>query len=107
MRRLDRRWVAWAVLAVVLLVFPLSVSRFWSVTIGAHSLILGIIALSLIFLAGYGGMVSLAQTAIAGVASYAVALLTATKLPSRRTGRPTSPSPPRSPRRPAWGSSSG
>ncbi|OGN87943.1 MAG: hypothetical protein A2X23_09505 [Chloroflexi bacterium GWC2_73_18] len=91
MRRLDRRWVAWAVLAVVLLVFPLSVSRFWSVTIGAHSLILGIIALSLIFLAGYGGMVSLAQTAIAGVASYAVALLTATKLPQQILAIPVAP----------------
>ena len=36
---------------------------------------LGTIALSLMFLAGYGGMVSLAQMTIAGFAGYVVAIL--------------------------------
>ena len=33
------------------------------------------VALSLMFLAGYGGMVSLAQMTVAGVAGYMVAIL--------------------------------
>ena len=37
--------------------------------------ILGMIGLSLMFLAGYGGMVSLLQMSIAGVAGYMVAIL--------------------------------
>jgi branched-chain amino acid transport system permease protein len=60
--------------ALLLLVFPLVASDFWTVQIGAQSLILGVIGLSLMFLAGYGGMVSLAQMTIAGVAAYMVAL---------------------------------
>ena len=60
--------------ALLLLVFPLIASDFWIMQIGAQSLILGVIALSLMFLAGYGGMVSLAQMTVAGVAAYMVAL---------------------------------
>jgi branched-chain amino acid transport system permease protein len=43
--------------------------------VAAQSLILGLIALSLTFLGGYGGMVSLAQMTVAGMAGYAVAIL--------------------------------
>ena len=43
--------------------------------LGAQTLILGMIALSLMVLAGYGGMVSMAQLTVAGVAGYAVAIL--------------------------------
>jgi branched-chain amino acid transport system permease protein len=88
---LDRRRLAQAVLVAGLLVYPLFASRFWSVSIGAHSLILGIVALSLIFLAGYGGMVSFAQTAIAGVAAYTTALLTVPKLPQQIVLIPVAP----------------
>ncbi len=42
--------------------------------IGAQTLILGMIALSLMLLAGYGGMVSLAQISVAGIAGYMVAI---------------------------------
>lgn len=91
MSRLVSRRVAWTALAVILVVYPLFASRFWTVTIGAHALILGIIALSLIFLAGYGGMVSLAQTAIAGSAGYAVALLTVPRLPQQILAIPVAP----------------
>lgn len=91
MRRLTSRQVAWAVLVVILIAYPLFASRFWTVTIGAHALILGIIALSLIFLAGYGGMISLAQTAIAGVASYVVAIFTVPHLPQQILAIPVAP----------------
>ena len=64
---------AW--LGLALLVFPLVVSPFVAFQLGAQTLILGMIALSLMVLAGYGGMVSLAQLTVAGVAGYSVAIL--------------------------------
>jgi len=66
---------ATAVLAVGLVLFPLVVSPFVAFQLGAQTLILGMIALSLMVLAGYGGMVSLAQLTVAGVAGYAIAIL--------------------------------
>jgi len=65
---------AWAI-AFILLVMPLVASDFWLFQIFGWSFILGIIALSLMFLAGYGGMVSLAQMTIAAVGGYGVAIL--------------------------------
>ena len=61
------------VLAAVLL-YPFVASPFFTYQIGAQSLALGLIALSLTFLGGYGGMVSLAQMTIAGFAGYGVAI---------------------------------
>jgi branched-chain amino acid transport system permease protein len=63
------------VLAVVLLVYPAVAGDFFTVNIGAAALIDGTIALSLMFLAGYGGMVSLMQMTIAGLAAYGLAIL--------------------------------
>lgn len=68
--------VSW-VLAVLLIVYPWIVSPFFALQIGAYSLILGTIALSLMWLAGYGGMVSLAQLTVAGVAGYMFAIFSA------------------------------
>ena len=48
--------------------YPFFASPFFTYQIGAQSLALGLIALSLTFLGGYGGMVSLAQMTIAGLA---------------------------------------
>jgi branched-chain amino acid transport system permease protein len=62
------------VLALVL-VFPFVATPFFTYQVAAQSLVLGIIALSLTFLAGYGGIVSLAQMTVAGIAGYAVAVL--------------------------------
>lgn len=62
------------VLAFLLLV-PFVASPFITYQVAAQSLIFGLIALSLSFLAGYGGMVSLAQMSVAGMAGYAVAVL--------------------------------
>ena len=62
-------------LLVLLIVYPFAVSDFFTFQIGAWSLILGLLALSLMVLAGYGGMVSLAQITVAGIAGYTVAIL--------------------------------
>ena len=60
----------WWVLATFLLVYPWFATNFFTYQIGGYTLILGMIALSLMVLAGYGGMVSLAQITVAGVAAY-------------------------------------
>jgi branched-chain amino acid transport system permease protein len=59
----------------LLLLYPWIATPFFTFQIGGQTLALGIIALSLTFLAGYGGMVSLAQMTVAGAAGYAVAIL--------------------------------
>ena len=61
------------VLAAVLL-YPFVATPFFTYQIGAQSLALGLIALSLTFLGGYGGMVSLAQMTVASLAGYLVAI---------------------------------
>lgn len=62
------------VVAVFLLAYPTFTSDFFTYQIGAYSLILGMVALSLMMLAGYGGMVSLAQLTVAGFAGYLMAI---------------------------------
>ena len=62
------------VLAAVLLL-PFVATPFLLYQVAAQSLVLGLIALSLTFLGGYGGMVSLAQMTVAGIAGYSVAIL--------------------------------
>lgn len=56
------------------LIYPFVASPFFTYQIGAQSLALGLIALSLTLLAGHGGMVSLAQMTVAGMAGYLVAI---------------------------------
>ena len=56
------------------LIYPFVASPFFTYQIGAQSLALGLIALSLTLLGGYGGMVSLAQMSVAGMAGYLVAI---------------------------------
>src|SRR6476661_5201170 len=79
-RAITRAWpeldnpAAWIV-ALILLVMPLLANGFFLIEIFGTTLILGIIALSLMFLAGYGGMVSLMQLTIAGFAAYMVAVI--------------------------------
>jgi branched-chain amino acid transport system permease protein len=55
--------------AVILVIMPFIANGFFLIEIFATTLILGTIALSLMFLAGYGGMVSLMQLTIAGFAA--------------------------------------
>jgi branched-chain amino acid transport system permease protein len=70
--RIPAQW--WA-LAVVLIFMPVVANNFWLFQVMGWTFILGMIGLSLMFLAGYGGMVSLLQMTIAGVAGYMVAIL--------------------------------
>lgn len=67
----PRHWLV----VIALLAFPFATSPFVTFQVGAQSLALGLVALSLMFLSGYGGMVSLAQMTVAGVAGYTVAIL--------------------------------
>ncbi|MFO1320217.1 MAG: branched-chain amino acid ABC transporter permease [Burkholderiales bacterium] len=59
---------------LALLVYPWVASPFFTFQIAGQALVLGLIALSLTLLAGYGGMVSLAQMTVAGIAGYVVAI---------------------------------
>jgi branched-chain amino acid transport system permease protein len=58
----------------VLVAYPWFATPFFTYQIGAQALALGLIALSLTFLAGAGGMISLAQMTVAGLAGYMVAI---------------------------------
>ena len=66
-----------ALAVLVLVLFPVLFSGFFTSTVGIRSLWLGIAAASLTFLAAYGGMVSLAQTALYGIAGFTMANLAA------------------------------
>ena len=62
------------VLGLVLLIMPAIANDFVVRQIFSYAFILGTIALSLMFLAGYGNMVSLVQMTTAGVAAYMTAI---------------------------------
>jgi branched-chain amino acid transport system permease protein len=74
------RWIGGRVRArhvlvlLAALAYPAVAPPFFTFQIGAQALALGLIALSLTFLAGYGGMVSLAQMTVAGIAGYMYAI---------------------------------
>jgi branched-chain amino acid transport system permease protein len=80
------RWIsrnaASLILGVVMVVMPAIASPFFLDQILGWAMILGMIALSLMFLGGYGGMVSLAQMTVAGVAGYMIAVFGPSSLPS-------------------------
>lgn len=78
--------VTTAAVLVALAVAPAVLPGFWVTNILDRALIYGIIALSLTFLAHYGGFVSLAQMAIAGVAGYTVAITVPEAIPASRLG---------------------
>ena len=59
---------------LAVLAYPAVAPPFFTFQIGGQALALGLIALSLTFLAGYGGMVSLAQMTVAGIAGYMYAI---------------------------------
>ena len=67
--------LAWWIAGIVLLFLPVGANSFWLFQVMGWTFILGMIGLSLMFLAGYGGMVSLLQMSIAGMAGYMVAIL--------------------------------
>lgn len=61
------------VTVLVLLLLPFVLNDFWLTQVFTRSMILGIMALSLSFLATYLGVVSFAQATMAGVAGYTIA----------------------------------
>ncbi len=60
---------------LLVLLFPFVATPFLTFQVATQSLLLGMVALSLTFLAGYGGIVSLAQMTVAGISGYALAVL--------------------------------
>ena len=64
------------------MILPAVASPFILDQVVGWAMILGMIALSLMFLAGYGGMVSLAQMTVAGVAGYMITVFGASSLPA-------------------------
>ncbi len=79
---------AYWLLAILLLFMPAFAGSFWLFQVWGWAFILGTIALSLMFLAGYGGMVSLVQMTIAGLAGYMVAILGASGVSGISMGWP-------------------
>ena len=69
------RVFAVAALALAVLA-PLIFTPYWVATLLTQMLFLGIVAASLIFLSAYGGMVSLAQVALYGIAGFVLGNLT-------------------------------
>ncbi|EFL87834.1 branched-chain amino acid ABC transporter permease [Ahrensia sp. R2A130] len=91
--RLETAWyeripVAYWVVAALLLIMPAIASGFVLNQIFGWSFVLGMIALSLMFLGGYGGMVSLAQLTIAAVAGYMVAIFGVSSIDAVSLGWP-------------------
>jgi branched-chain amino acid transport system permease protein len=74
--KLSADRVAGTVVLIVAVLAPLIFSEYWVSALLTQMLFLGVVAASLIFLSAYGGMVSLAQTAIYGVAGFALGNLT-------------------------------
>jgi branched-chain amino acid transport system permease protein len=68
--------IAGVVVVIVAVLAPLWASHYWVATLLTQTMIVGIVAASLIFLSSFGGMVSLAQVAIYGIAGFALGNLT-------------------------------
>jgi len=75
------RHAAILLLGLFMVLFPIIANDFFLRQIAGWTMILGMIALSLMFLAGYGGMVSLVQMTVAGLAGYMIAVLGVSSLP--------------------------
>jgi branched-chain amino acid transport system permease protein len=68
-----RRAAIFGAVVVALAIVPLVFSTYFTGAVASRALYLGLAAASLTFLAGYGGMVSLAQTALYGIAGFTTA----------------------------------
>ena len=83
-KRLTERTIGVSGLVLAILA-PAVFSGFWLNSILTQALILGIGAASLIFLSAYGGMISLAQTGLIGIAGYALANMVTKDVPGGET----------------------
>lgn len=70
---------------VLALLGPQLVSDFWMDTVLTQTFILGIGAASLVFLSAYGGMISLAQAGLMGIAGYALGNMVSQGVPGGET----------------------
>lgn len=70
---------------ILALLGPLLVSDFWLDTVLTQTFILGIGAASLVFLSAYGGMISLAQAGLMGIAGYALGNMVTQRVPGGET----------------------
>lgn len=77
----NRQWLLTGAGVLALAMLPLFLPNFWLANILGRAMVYGIVALSLTFLAHYGGFISLAQTMLAGVAGYSVAMMAPTAIP--------------------------
>lgn len=85
---IERVPPAWWAVILILLTMPAWANGFILFQVMGWTFILGIIALSLMFLAGYGGMVSLIQMSVAAMAGYMVAIFGASGVTEISMGLP-------------------
>ncbi|WP_422370579.1 branched-chain amino acid ABC transporter permease [Hoeflea sp.] len=83
--RVPAQW--WAV-GLLLLIMPAIANDFILFQVFGWTFLLGMIALSLMFLAGYGGMVSLIQMSVAALGGYMVAIFGTSGVESISMGLP-------------------
>jgi branched-chain amino acid transport system permease protein len=74
-----------AVALVIVACGPVIFNEYWVGTLLTQTFIYGIVAASLIFLTAYGGMISLAQTALMGIAGYVVGNMVTERIPGGET----------------------
>jgi branched-chain amino acid transport system permease protein len=67
------RWLALAVVGALAVALPYMVGAFY-VNMAAQALYLGLFALSINLIAGYGGMVTLGQAGVSGIAGYSLGI---------------------------------
>jgi branched-chain amino acid transport system permease protein len=67
---------------VALVSLPFVLPDFWTTNIFVRAMVYGLVALSLTFLAHYGGLLSLAQMVVAGVAGYTIAVTVPAAIPA-------------------------
>ncbi len=86
------RWIVAALLLALPWLLPLILpphqAQFWTANVFGRAIVYGIIALSLSFLATYGGFISLAQMMVAGTAGYTVAIFVDGAVPTIIGGLP-------------------
>ena len=83
-KTLVERVIGVAVL-ILLAIGPAAFSDYWVSTVLTQTFIFGIAAASLIFLFAYGGMISLAQTALMGISAYLLGNMVTQRVPGGET----------------------
>lgn len=92
---MAERTARWPIIALLLalpwllpMILPQHQAQFWTANVFGRAIVFGIIAMSLTFLANYGGFISLAQMMVAGTAGYTVAIFVDGAVPTIVGGLP-------------------